>query len=168
MESDKYLSKHKWIGRITRTDEGEFAIERFPIIYISKDLIYYKVPGSRDLAEFRGSFSDIANSPEECLPNEPLYSEYKYLYFWADDKRYFDKQIRKCSIRATELARTLKIQKIEKEIYTLEYAIEDWNRLKVQLDAKIETNETKIGVLKKRIDDIIKASQEEKNAHGID
>lgn len=78
------LSKQKYIYTAYVSSDGILHVEKFPVIYINKTLVYYKRPGIDTLG--CKSIKDVYDS-FESLPYEKINTLYYYSYqtvlFWS-------------------------------------------------------------------------------------
>lgn len=84
MFDKKTLSKQKYIYTAYISSDGILHVEKFPVIYINKTLVYYKRPGIDTLG--CKSIKDVYDS-FKSLPYEKINTLYYYSYqtvlFWS-------------------------------------------------------------------------------------
>lgn len=122
--SKETLSKRKFIYRLYDDRVGLPHIEKYPVIYINEEYVYFKVAGKQELAwrrlrDTRKGLSDYINYDEN-----KHFGHWKESFFWEDDidleRLYLDineqrKMLQK-KLRAKELIqKELTVQRLEKD-----------------------------------------------------
>lgn len=130
-EIKKNLSKCKYVYRIYR-EHGNFHIEKYPIVYINSEVVYFKTGRKNDIESM--SFSSFWCRVEESFEKAIKYindsvSHFDYfptsVYFIETDKlKEFDLSLIKKKLKDESKESKIKKQEREVEKYKKSYELE--------------------------------------------
>jgi hypothetical protein len=127
------LSKHKYIYTI---DSGAKSIQRFPVIYVNKHYVYYKVPANQGLSCIRTEIVRDSLSEARLL-------EGRFQYVWGidDDARQLLSRL-KTKIRLAELESAISSSKARCTTLSTQLEKEKQRCADLELAMKMEFHET--------------------------
>jgi hypothetical protein len=127
------LSKHKYIYTI---DSGAKSIQRFPVIYVNKHYVYYKVPANQGLNCIRTEI--VHDSPSEARLVE---GRFQYIWEIDGDARQLLSQL-KSKIRLAELKSAISSSKARCTTLSFQLERERQRCADLELAMEMEFHET--------------------------